>query len=82
MVSVHCSFGLALHMGQRTERMCRNVSVSGLIVRVFDIILPRDELILPDGTYLCQCGERAVFSPLRCALFDLFQRHNAICRNG
>src|SRR5271167_2429826 len=38
VVSVHCSFAFALHIEQGTERMCRNVRVSGFTPRVFDIL--------------------------------------------
>jgi hypothetical protein len=41
VLRVHCSFGLARHMGQRTDSMCRNVS-SGFTPVLFNIAILRD----------------------------------------
>ena len=42
VLSVHCSFGLALHMGQRTDKIRRNVSFSGFTQVLFRIARWKD----------------------------------------
>ena len=42
VLSVHFSFGLAPHMGQRTDNICPNVSFSGFTPILFNIGKGRD----------------------------------------
>ena len=37
MLRVHLAFGLAPHMGQRTDNFCRSVSVPAFTPTLFDI---------------------------------------------
>ena len=37
MLRVHLAFGLAPHMGQRTDNFCRNESCAGFTSTLFDI---------------------------------------------
>jgi hypothetical protein len=42
VIWVHCSFGLARHMGQRTDNMCRRLSFAGSTLVLFNIADLRD----------------------------------------
>ena len=53
VLSVHLAFGLAPHMGQRTDKICRSVSFPGFIPVLFDIAnLTRDQSCSRNFTWL------------------------------
>ncbi len=56
VLSVHFSFGLAPHIGQRTDNMCFNVSVSGFTAILFNIAGLKNGSILLFGIATNQNG--------------------------
>lgn len=43
VLSVHFSLGLAPHIGQRTDKMCPNVSLPGSRPMLFSIVAPSQQ---------------------------------------
>jgi hypothetical protein len=85
VVSVHCSFGLALHMGQRTERMCRKVRGSEFTLIVSNIVRFCGWSILLFWISSAPKQEPQKSHSLSGSLtklFDLFQRNDPIYGDG
>lgn len=78
VLSVHRSFGLALHIGQRTDNMCPNVSFSAFTLILFSIAILRHGQSCSLGLHLHQSGNR-IGKPG--SLCGFFQRNHLIYRN-
>src|ERR1700722_4450436 len=76
VVSVHFSFGLALHIGQRTDNICFNVSFSGFTSLVFSIANLRNGQFCSFESCLHLKPESSL------SLLCFFQRDHQAYRNG
>lgn len=77
MLAVHLAFGLAPHIGHRTDSICFKVSFAGFTAIVFTMVVLRDGQSCSGDLEWFQNRNRA--SPTR--LFCVFQRNYLMDRN-